>query len=67
MDTYGHLFEGSDQESAEPMERPFGNRAEAPKVAVDSNVIRIDQKGVGSAKRGPARNRTAADKSDLAG
>ena len=65
MDTYGHLFEGSDQESAERMERLFGNRVEEPKVAVDSNVIRIDQKGAG--KRGPARNRTAADKSDLAG
>jgi integrase len=67
MDTYGHLFEGSDQESSERMERLFGNRVEEPKAAVDSNVIRIDQRGAGSAKRGPARNRTAADKSDLAG
>ena len=49
------------------MERLFGNRVEEPKVAADSNVIRIDQKGAGSGKRGPARNRTAADKSDLAG
>jgi len=67
MDTYGHLFEGSDQESAERMERLFGNRLEAPKVALDSNVVRIDQKGAGSGKRGPARDRTAADKSDLGG
>ena len=67
MDTYGHLFEGSDQESSERMERLFGNRVEEPKAAVDSNVIRIDQKGAGSGKRGPARNRTTADKSDLAG
>jgi len=44
MDTYGHLFEGSDRESAERMERLFG-RTEEPKSHADTKVIRIDRRG----------------------
>jgi hypothetical protein len=32
MDTYGHLFEGSDRDSAEKMERLFGEEPARPRV-----------------------------------
>jgi integrase len=54
MDTYGHLFEGSDRESAERMERLFGQRTEEPKPHADRNVIRIDRRGPDSAEVGAA-------------
>ena len=40
MDTYGHLFEGSDRESAEQMERLFGSASgEKHEPAPQNNVI----------------------------
>jgi integrase len=46
MDTYGHLFEGSDRESAEQMDRLFGSasvlnasRDQAPQLGSRGNVI----------------------------
>ena len=43
MDTYGHLFDGSDNESAERMERLFG-AAKPSKSVEEANVTRIDQR-----------------------
>jgi integrase len=39
MDTYGHLFEGSDRESAERMQRIFGHRNEHPANAANRIVM----------------------------
>jgi hypothetical protein len=38
MDLYGHLFEGSDKESAERMQKLFGSRDEATAVPGE-NVV----------------------------
>ena len=54
MDTYGHLFDGSDRESAERMERLFGQRTEEPKPHADTKVVRIDRRGPDSAEVGAA-------------
>jgi len=39
MDTYGHLLEGSDRESAERMQRIFGSRAEV--AITETKVVPI--------------------------
>ncbi len=41
MDTYGHLFEGSDRESAERMDHIFGGKkAEAPQdIESPANLV----------------------------
>ncbi len=41
MDTYGHLFEGSDRDSAEKMERLFGTGSESDKQETESRRARI--------------------------
>ena len=38
MDLYGHLFEGSDKESAERMQKLFGNRVEAAPAPAEKVV-----------------------------
>ena len=38
MDLYGHLFEGSDKESAERMQKLFGDRDEAAPLASEKVV-----------------------------
>ena len=44
MDLYGHLFEGSDKESAERMQKLFGNRPAPRQVSSDVIVIRPPQR-----------------------
>jgi integrase len=39
MDLYGHLFEGSDKESADRMQRIFGSLAESPAKANEDKVV----------------------------
>lgn len=48
MDLYGHLFEGSDKESADRMQRIFGGRATVPQAAADKGRLhsRPAQKGL---------------------
>jgi hypothetical protein len=44
MDTYGHLFEGSDRDSAEKMEKLFGGEPKAPRVLTMPNRNRVADK-----------------------
>jgi integrase len=44
MDTYGHLFEGSDRDSAEKMEKLFGGEPRAPRVLTMPNRNRVADK-----------------------
>jgi hypothetical protein len=44
MDLYGHLFEGSDKESAERMQKLFGNRPAPLRASSDVIVIRPPQR-----------------------
>jgi integrase len=44
MDTYGHLFEGSDQESAEKMEKLFAAEPKAPRVLTMPDRSRVADK-----------------------
>jgi len=41
MDLYGHLFEGSDKESAERMQRILGNLSERRDTASEDKVVAI--------------------------
>jgi hypothetical protein len=41
---YGHLFEGSDKESAERIQKLFGNRPASVQVSTDIVVIRQPQR-----------------------
>jgi Phage integrase family len=41
MDTYGHLFEGSDRDSADKMERLFGTGSESDKEETEIRRARI--------------------------
>jgi integrase len=44
MDTYGHLFEGSDRDSAEKMEKLFGGQPKAPRVLTMPDRSRVADK-----------------------
>ena len=44
MDTYGHLFEGSDRDSAEKMEKLFGGEAKTPRVLTMPDRSRVADK-----------------------
>ncbi|PYT19846.1 MAG: hypothetical protein DMG57_44095 [Acidobacteria bacterium] len=44
MDTYGHLFEGSDRDSAEKMEKLLGGEPKAPRVLTMPNRNRVADK-----------------------
>jgi hypothetical protein len=44
MDTYGHLFEGSDRDSAEKMERLFGAEPARPRVLTMPGPSRVADK-----------------------
>jgi hypothetical protein len=56
MDTYGHLFEGSDRESADVMERLFGEKkadaeAAAPVGETAANVVMMQGRISGHADK----------------
>ena len=44
MDTYGHLFEGSDRDSAEKMEKLFGGEPKEPRVLTMPDRNRVADK-----------------------
>ena len=44
MDTYGHLFEGSDRDSAEKMEMLFGSEPKAPREVTMPDRSRLADK-----------------------
>jgi hypothetical protein len=44
MDLYGPLFEGSDKESAERMQKLFGDRPAREQVSSDVVIIRPPQR-----------------------
>ena len=44
MDTYGHLFEGSDRDPAEKMEKLLGGEPEAPRVLTMPSRNRVADK-----------------------
>jgi integrase len=44
MDTYGHLFEGSDRDSAEKMEKLFGGEPKEPRVLTMPDRTRLADK-----------------------
>lgn len=44
MDTYGHLFEGSDRDSAEKMEKLFGGEPKSPRVLLMPSPKRVADK-----------------------
>jgi hypothetical protein len=44
MDTYGHLFEGSDRDSAEKMEKLFGSEPKAPRLLTMPDRNRVADK-----------------------
>jgi len=44
IDTYGHLFAGSDRDSAEKMEKLFGGEPKAPCVLTMPNRNRVADK-----------------------
>ena len=44
MDTYGHLFEGTDRDSAEKMEKLFGGEPKAPRVLTMPKRNRVADK-----------------------
>jgi len=54
MDTYGHLFEGSDRESAERMDRIFG--AVKGDAKTGSNVVVIRGKNEAHADKNADKN-----------
>jgi integrase len=51
MDTYGHLFEGSDHESAEKMERLFGSLSRGPQKTSETKVFEISTASYGAEKK----------------
>ena len=46
MDTYGHLFEGSDRDSAEKMEKLFGGESKSPRVLTMPGPKRVADKNM---------------------
>jgi hypothetical protein len=44
MDTYGHLFEGSDRDSAEKMETLFGGESKTPRLLTMPDRSRVAEK-----------------------
>ena len=44
MDTYGHLFEGSDRDSAEKMERLFGEEPTKSRILIMPEPNRVADK-----------------------
>jgi hypothetical protein len=58
MDTYGHLFEGSDRDSAEKMEKLFGGEPKAPRVLTMPARNRVADKTAD--KNSEARSRRAS-------